>query len=100
MLDTMEYDPHDIEIDEAIDVIDAKRKADAEKTIKTFEENPDYQILKGRWGPYLKAGRMNVRIPKDRDLASLTLEDCIKLAEESAEKKKSKPKRKGRSKKG
>ena len=94
------YDPHEIEIDEAIDVIDAKRKADAEKTIKTFEENPDYQILKGRWGPYLKAGKMNVRIPKDREPASLTLEDCIKLAEESAEKKKSKPKRKGRSKKG
>ena len=94
------YDPHEIEIDEAIDVIDAKRKADAEKTIKTFEENPDYQILKGRWGPYIKAGKMNVRIPKDREPASLTLEDCIKLAEESAEKKKSKPKRKGRSKKG
>ena len=94
------YDPHEIEIDEAIDVIDAKRKADAEKTIKTFEENPDYQILKGRWGPYLKAGKMNVRIPKDREPASLTLEDCIKLAEESAAKKKSKPKRKGRSKKG
>ena len=94
-----QYDPHEIEIDEAIDVIDAKRKADAEKTIKTFEENPDYQILKGRWGPYLKAGKMNVRIPKDRDPSSLTLEECIKLAEESAEKKKSKPKRKGRSKK-
>ena len=95
-----QYDPHEIEIDEAIDVIEAKRKADAEKTIKTFEENPDYQILKGRWGPYLKAGKMNVRIPKDLEPASLTLEDCIKLAEESAEKKKSKPKRKGRSKKG
>ena len=95
-----QYDPHEIEIDEAIDVIEAKRKADAEKTIKTFEENPDYQILKGRWGPYLKAGKMNVRIPKDLEPASLTLEDCIKLAEESAEKKKLKPKRKGRSKKG
>ena len=95
-----QYDPHEIEIDEAIDVIEAKRKADAEKTIKTFEENPDYQILKGRWGPYLKAGKQNVRIPKDRDPASLTLEDCIKLAEESADKKKTPSKRKGRVKKG
>ena len=60
----------------------------------------EYQILNGRWGPYLKAGKLNVRIPKDRDPASLTLEDCIKLAEESAEKKKTKPKRKVRSKKG
>lgn len=94
-----QYDPHEIEIDEAIDVIEAKRKADAEKTIKTFEENPDYQILKGRWGPYLKAGKLNVRIPKDKDPASLTLEECIKLAEESADKKKTKSKRKGSSKK-
>ena len=94
-----QFDPHDIEIDEAIDVIEAKRKADAIKTIKTFEENPEYVILNGRWGPYLKAGKLNVRIPKDRDPASLTLEDCIKLAEESAEKKKTKPKRKVRSKK-
>ena len=87
-----QYDPHDIEIDEAIDVIIAKRKSDAEKLIKTFEENPEYQILNGRWGSYLKAGKENVRIPKDLDPASLTLDECIKLAEEA----KTKPKRKGR----
>jgi len=90
-----QFDPHDIEIDDAIDVIEAKHKADAEKTIKTFEENPEYQILKGRWGPYLKAGKENVRIPKDRDPASLTLEEVIQLAEEA----KTKPKRKGRARK-
>ncbi len=87
-----QYDPHDIEIDEAIDVIIAKRKSDAEKLIKAFEENPEYQILNGRWGPYLKAGKENVRIPKELDPASLTLDECIKLAEEA----KTKPKRKGR----
>ena len=90
-----QYDPHDIDIDEAIDVIEAKRKADAEKTIKTFNENSDIQILNGRWGPYIKAGKQNARIPKDRDPASLTLEECLQLVEEA----KSKPKRKGRSKK-
>lgn len=87
-----QFDPHDINIDEAIDVIEAKMKSDAEKSIKIFEENPDFQILKGRWGPYLKAGKENVRIPKDRDPASLTYEECVKLAEEA----KTKPKRKGR----
>jgi len=87
-----QYDPHDIEIDEAIIVIEAKIKSDAEKLIKAFEENPEYQILNGRWGPYLKAGKENVRIPKDRDASSLTLEDCIALAEEA----KTKPKRRGR----
>lgn len=87
-----QYDPHDIEIDEAIAVIEAKKKSDAEKLIKTFEENPEFQILNGRWGPYIKAGKENVKIPKDRDPASLTLEECIQLAEEA----KTKPKRRGR----
>lgn len=87
-----QYDPHDIEIDEAIEVIEAKKKADAEKLIKSFDENPEFQILNGRWGPYLKTGKENVRIPKDLDPASLTYDECVKLAEEA----KSKPKRRGR----
>ncbi len=75
------YDPYSITLDEAIEVIEAKRKSDAEKHIKTFDENPEWQILNGRWGPYLKAGKKNIRIPKDTDPASLTYEDCVKLVE-------------------
>ncbi|MGD8781128.1 MAG: type I DNA topoisomerase [Ignavibacteria bacterium] len=85
-----EYDPYTVTIEEAIPVIEEKRKKDAEKTIKIFEENESYKILKGRWGPYLKAGRMNVRIPKDMDAQKLTYEDCVKLAEETVEKGKGK----------
>lgn len=85
-----QYDPHEIDIDEAIDVIEAKKKSDSEKIIKSFKENPDFQILKGKWGPYLKAGKENVRLPKDREPSSFTLEECIRLAEEA----KTKPKRK------
>ena len=80
------YDPYTIEIEDSIEVIDAKRKADAEKTIKIFEENESYKILKGRWGPYLKAGRMNVRIPKDIDAEKLTFEEVEKLVEATKEK--------------
>jgi len=87
-----QYDPHDIEIDEAITAIEAKKKSDAEKLIKSFEENPEFQILNGKWGPYLKAGKENVKIPKDREPASLTYDECVKLAEEA----KTKPKRRGR----
>ena len=76
-----EFDPHTITLEEAIEVIEAKRKADAEKIIKIFDENPEYQILNGRWGPYLKAGKKNVRLPKDREPDSFTLEECIELAE-------------------
>ncbi len=76
-----EFDPHTISLDEAIEVIQIKRKADKEKIIKIFDDNHEYQILNGRWGPYLKAGKKNVRLPKDREPASFTLEECIELAE-------------------
>ena len=76
-----DFDPHTVTLEEAIEVIEAKRKADAEKLIKTFDENPEFQILNGRWGPYLKAGKKNVRLPKDREPDSFTLEECVELAE-------------------
>ena len=76
-----DFDPHTISAEEAVEVIKTKRKDDKEKTIKLFDENHEYQILKGRWGPYLKAGKKNIRLPKDREPSSLTLEECIELAE-------------------
>ncbi len=75
-------DPLSIEIDRAIEVIEAKRKADREKLIRQFDEDPDMQLLKGRWGPYLKVGKKNFRLPKDVDVESLSYEDCVKIVEE------------------
>ena len=77
----------------AIELIEEKRKADAAKIIKQFDENKDVQILRGRYGPYIKFGKQNVKIPKDKEPESLTLEECLELAE-SAPKKKSRSKRK------
>jgi DNA topoisomerase-1 len=84
---TREDDPLTIEVDRAIELIEAKRKLDAEKYIKVFDENPDIQVLKGRYGPYIKAGKKNVKIPKDRKPEELTLEECVTLAEATPEKK-------------
>ncbi len=83
-------DPYTIEEDRAIELIEEKRKADAEKFIKTFEENADVQVLKGKYGPYIKVGRKNVKIPKDKEPASLTLEECLELAENAPAKGKKK----------
>ena len=84
---TKEDDPLTVDIDRAIELIEAKRKLDAEKYIKVFDENPDIQVLKGRYGPYIKAGKKNVKIPKDRQPEELTLEECLTLAENTPEKK-------------
>ncbi|WP_337873382.1 type I DNA topoisomerase [Ignavibacterium sp.] len=89
-----QYDPFTITLDEAIQVIDAKRVSDSEKYIKVFDEDPSYQILNGRWGPYLKAGKKNIKLPKDRDPNTFTFEEMLKLAEESNSSSKSKKKSK------
>jgi DNA topoisomerase-1 len=84
-----EDDPYEIELDRAIELIKQKREAEAKKTIRRFSD--DVQILNGRWGPYIKYHGKNVKIPKDVNAESLTLEDCERLFEES----KNKPKRGG-----
>ena len=85
-----DYDPYSITLDEAIEVINAKREKDAKKIIKTFEQDESIQVLNGRWGPYIKAGKLNVKIPKDKDAAALSYEECVELIAEAKEKKKKK----------
>jgi len=85
-----ELDPHDVTEAQAIEIIEAKRKRDAERLIKVFEEDPDVKILNGRWGPYIEFGKLNLKIPKDKDPNTLTFEDCKALAE-IAEKEPKKP---------
>ena len=80
-------DPYTITPERAVELIHTKRESDANKTIKLFDENPDVQILNGRFGPYIKAGKKNVKIPKGKEPAELTLQECLTLAENAPEKK-------------
>ncbi len=81
-----DQDPHTITGEEAVELIEAKRKADAERLIKSFDENPDIQVLNGRFGPYIVAGKKNVKIPKGEEPADLTLARCLELAEATPDK--------------
>ena len=82
-----EEDPYTITPERAVELIQAKRIADANRLIKAFPENPDIQILNGRFGPYIKAGAKNVKIPKGKEPKELTLEECVELAANAPEKK-------------
>ena len=82
-----EDDPLTVEDDRAIEIIEAKRKADENKYIKVFDSDPEVQVLNGRYGPYIKVGKKNVKIPKDKKPEELTLEECLELAEKAPEKK-------------
>ena len=76
-----EVDPFDVDEAQAIEIIADKRKRDAEKLIKVFDENPEARIENGRWGPYIKFGKLNIKIPKDKTPESLSYEEVVKLAE-------------------
>lgn len=82
-----DIDPYTITPERAVELIEAKRIADANKTIKVFAEDPDIQVLNGRFGPYIKAGKKNVKIPKGKVPADLTYEECVTLAAAAPEKK-------------
>jgi DNA topoisomerase-1 len=86
-------DPGMVDQDRAIEIIEAKRKLDKEKVIKTFDKEPDLQILRGPYGPYISYKKKNFRIPKSKDPAALSLEDCMKIIESAPAKNKGRRKK-------
>lgn len=76
-------DPMCITLEEAIDLIKAKREAEEKSHLKYFSEEPEMEIRNGRWGPYIIYKGKNYKIPKkehDR-AAELTLDECRKYIE-------------------
>ncbi|MGV3631943.1 MAG: type I DNA topoisomerase [Bacteroidota bacterium] len=76
-----EDDPMTVTLERAIELIRDKRLEDANRLIKSFPENPDVQLLNGRYGAYLKIGKDNFKLPKGTEAANLTLEECLQIAE-------------------
>ena len=74
----VEDDPYTITLERAIEVVAAKKLADANRIIQDFGID-DIQVLNGRYGPYITDKQRNARIPKDRDPKTLTLDECRAL---------------------
>lgn len=93
-----EMDPYTVELDEVAPLIAEKRTAKDERTIKIFEKEK-IQVLKGPYGPYLKVGLKNFKIPKEKidTAADLTVEEAKAIIEEAKAnppKKKAPPRKK------
>jgi DNA topoisomerase-1 len=84
-----EDDPYTIDLARAVFLIEEKEEIARNRIIKEFDGS-EIQVLNGRFGPYLSDGKMNGKIPKDREPASLTLAEVQQLMEETG-----KPVRKG-----
>lgn len=82
--------PEEITIDQAIELINEKRSEAQKRIVRTFDEDPDVQILNGRYGIYIACNKNNYKIPKTvADPAALTLEECREIiaAQDAAPKK-------------
>lgn len=89
-----EVDPMKVSLDEAIELILEKRAKEAARHIKTFDEEPELEILNGRYGPYMAYKGSNYKIPKDIVPQDLSLKSCLELIKLQDEKAASAPKRK------
>lgn len=86
-------DPLEITLDEAIELIRNKRQAEAQKLIRSFAEEPEMEILNGRYGPYISYKGNNYKIPKEIEPRDLNLEGCFKVIKLQEEKASASPKR-------
>lgn len=78
-------DPHTITLEEALELYDAKLKAEAEKNISDFGDG--VKVLNGRYGPYVTDGKKNAKIPKDTDPKTITHEQAKQMIAEAPEAK-------------
>lgn len=83
-------DPMKINLERSVELIEEKRKSDAQKHIKKFQEEPGMEILNGRYGPYISYNGKNYKIPKTMTPAELSLEQCREIIENAGKKKKKK----------
>ncbi len=82
-------DPHTVELPHALELVAAKKQADLDRILRTWDGS-DVQIVKGRWGPFITDGKKNARMLKDREVESLTLEECEAAIEAAPDKRRGK----------
>lgn len=93
-------DPLKVSLEKAVELILAKREAEAKRFIKSFEEDPEMEILNGPYGPYISYKKKNYRLPKDKkeSAAGLTFDECVKIINAETEKPKKTPRARGKKK--
>ncbi|MGE0088498.1 MAG: type I DNA topoisomerase [Bacteroidales bacterium] len=87
-------DPYTIEADRAIELIEEKRLKEKLRIIKVFTEEPELQVLNGRWGAYISYKNQNYKIPKENVAEKLTYADCKSIIEKSGKSESPKSKKK------
>ena len=81
-------DPMDLTFEQAVIMMHRKHQEEAERHLKSFEEDPELEVLNGRYGPYISYKGNNFRLPKNmhEKANDLTYEACMEIINEQNEK--------------
>ncbi|MCR5077146.1 MAG: type I DNA topoisomerase [Prevotella sp.] len=84
-----EENPLTITLDVAINLIQKKRLQEAQRHLKTFDEDVKMEVMNGRYGPYIAYDGKNYRMPKalHEKAAELTYEQCMDIVRNAPEPK-------------
>ncbi len=78
----------DVPLDVAVHMLKNTKKRAAPTPIRELGPHPDdgqaVAIFDGRYGPYVKHNKINATIPKEYDVAEVTLEQALQWLEEKA----------------
>jgi DNA topoisomerase-1 len=78
-------DPFTIDLARAVQLVEDKINGVNANLLKTFAEDENVQIIKGRFGPYLKSGNLNFKLPKGAEPVEVTWSDAQQIMEEQME---------------
>ena len=83
-------DPMTIDLPRALELLTAKKDAEAKSHLKTFEEDKELEVRTGRFGPYIAWKGKNFKLPKKEATraAELTYEECLAIVKAESQKKK------------
>ena len=83
-------DPMAVTLEEAVKLIEGKRKEEVQRHLKKFEEDPKLEVLNGRYGPYIAYDGKNYRLPKNLHdkAAELSYDECMAIVNDTPQKKK------------
>ena len=88
-----DVDPLTITLDDALGLIRNKHEAESRKVLKSFSEDPDIEIMNGRYGAYISYQGSNYKIPKNLVPSELKVEECRDIINKQIAKTGSAPKR-------
>ena len=83
-------DPMAVTLEEAVKLIEGKRKEEVQRHLKKFEEDTKLEVLNGRYGPYIAYDGKNYRLPKNLHdkAAELSYDECMAIVNDTPQKKK------------